>query len=249
MKKVNIVGIAPFNGLKLSMDNIAAHHPSVTFTSYIGDLKEGLSIAESLDPNDVDVIISRGGTALLLKDKINIPIVEIDISVYDIMRAISLAKHMNSRPVVIGFRNVTDRANVLKDLLSLDIEVITIDKESSVSPVLASLKDNGYTTVISDQVTSAVAREIGLNTILITSVEETISKSFEQALSIGKTRLKMKEHNVLLRKINDSNPVQLLIYTEDNQLLTEFSSHSIPKKIRQKIESSLQDTHIQDSFI
>lgn len=241
MKNVNIVGIAPFNGLKLSMSNIAQRYSDITFECYIGDLNEGVKIAESLDLNKVDVIISRGGTALLLKSKVDIPVVEIDISVYDIIRAVSLAKNLIGKSAVVGFQNITDRATVLNDLLKLNIEIITIDKEESVSPILSDLIKHGYSTIISDQVTSGAAREMGLNSVLITSAEETISKSLDQAIAIGKTRLQMKENNYLLRKINENSPVQLLIYNERNESIEEFSSTSVPNKITQKIENYLME--------
>jgi len=36
----------------------------------------------------VEVIISRGGTAQLLKQKLNIPVVEIKVAAYDILMAL-----------------------------------------------------------------------------------------------------------------------------------------------------------------
>jgi len=235
LKKITIVGIAPFNGLKVSMEKVADYFPDVQFSAYIGDLMEGVEIAQTFNSDEVDVIISRGGTALLLKQHTDIPVVEIDVSIYDIMRTVRLAQSFSGKMAVVGFENITDRANVLNDLLNLSIDVINIDNEENAENVLLSLKENSYEVIVCDQITSALARKIGLNAILINSVEETITKSFEQAIEIGKTRLKIKEHYQLLKAINKKNSQLLLVLDNDYNERKEFSSQSIPNKIKNKL--------------
>ncbi|SFK68693.1 regulatory protein, Fis family [Marinilactibacillus piezotolerans] len=235
MSKINVVGIAPFNGLKISMEHIASMYPSITYTGYIGDLNHGVEIAKGLDSEQVDVILSRGGTALLLNESVNIPVIEIDISIYDILRALRLAQGFSSKMAVVGFENITDRANVLNDLLNLDIEVITIDAEKTAQNVLMNLKNNDYEVIICDQITSTLARKIGLNAILINSVEESIKKSFEQAIKIGETRLKIKETNRLLKSLYEKSPIDILLFDNNNRIVEEFSAYTIPSKLKLKI--------------
>lgn len=235
MDCINIVGIAPFNGLKLSMEEVALSYPSIKFQGFIGDLEKGVEIVQNLNPEHIDVIISRGGTALLLNREVNIPVIEIDISVYDIMRALRLAQGFNSKLAVVGFENITDRANVLNDLLDLNIDIITIDAEETAESVLNNLKKNEYEVIICDQITSTLAREIGLNAILINSVEESIKKAFEQAINIGETRSRIKEHNLILKSLYDKSPINVLVFNKENQLLEEYSTYSLPAKIKTKI--------------
>lgn len=235
MRPINIVGIAPFNGLKLSMEHVAASFPSINFQSFIGDLEEGVDIVKALNPEEVDVVISRGGTALLLKKILSIPVIEIDISIYDIMRALRLAQDFNGKLAVVGFENITDRANVLNDLLDLNIDIIAIDAEDTAESVLDNLKKNGYKIIICDQITSTLARKIGLNAILIHSVEESIRKSFEQALNIGKTRAEIKEQNKVLKSLYKNSPVDILVFDQHNSLVEEYSSYSLPPRLMTKI--------------
>jgi len=235
MTKLNIVGIAPFNGLKISMEKIAEDYPDIHFTAHIGDLMDGVTAAQSFDLSEVDVLVSRGGTALLLKKHTDIPVIEIDVTVYDIMRTLRLAQGLSGKTAIVGFSNITDRAQIINELLDLSINVINISNKETATDILAGLKEKEYEVIICDHVTSAVARKIGLNAILINSVEETIRKAIEQAIEIGKTLLKRKEYNHLLEQITKNSPEKMIVLDGDFNEVKEFTSQSIPNIIKNRI--------------
>lgn len=242
MQKINIIGIAPFEGMKIAMENVAKSFDSISFQAYTGDLMDGVQIAKNLDLNQVNVIISRGGTALLLKKLLPVPVIEIDISVYDIMRAIRLSTHYKGKVALVGFPNITERAKVLKDLLDLDIDILSIDSKESTERVLIDLKKHSYEVVIGDQITSAITRKIGLNAILITSVEESITKALEQATTIGKIRTDTNQQTILLREITEKSPSDVLILNKNIGELSSFSSSKIPKPLRSIVIEKLDET-------
>lgn len=248
MKHINVVGIAPFNGLKLSMEQVASEFPNIDFNAFIGDLEDGVDIVNSLELEKIDVVISRGGTALLLKESVNIPVIEIDISVYDIMRALRLAQGFNGKLAVVGFENITDRANVLNDLLDLNIDIISIDAEETAESVLINLKNNQYEIIICDQITSTLARKIGLNAILINSVEESIRKSIELAVTIGTTRLEIKEQNKMLKSLYENSPVDLLVFNQSGQLQEDYSNYDLPAKLLSSIKSVYANSSIEHTL-
>ena len=55
----------------------------------IGDLEEGVKQSKELEKQGIDVIISRGGTAIAIEKELSeIPIVRVQISGFDIIKAI-----------------------------------------------------------------------------------------------------------------------------------------------------------------
>ena len=81
----------------------------------------GLEIVQSYDLDDFDIIISRGGTAKMISANVTIPVVEVEISVYDILRAIKLAENYSNRFAIIGYPAITNCAKMLCNLLQYDI--------------------------------------------------------------------------------------------------------------------------------
>ena len=92
------------------MTEITKERNDIELTIDIGDLENGLNIAKSYDLDDFDVIISRGGTAKMLAANVSLPVVEVEISVYDILRTIKLAENYAQRFAIIGYPAITDCA-------------------------------------------------------------------------------------------------------------------------------------------
>ena len=114
MEEIRILGIAPFESIRAAMERVAREEfPAVRFEAYTGDLEEGVKIAQRLSKENYDVVISRGGTAELLKKETTLPVVEITFSVYDILRAIKMAENYNSLYAIVGFPSITGPAHTL----------------------------------------------------------------------------------------------------------------------------------------
>ena len=91
-----ILGIAPYDGMRTAMEQAAQAYPNVELEVYTGDLEEGQAIVQRMAPNSYDCIISRGGTATLIRQVTDLPVVDIHISVYDVLRTMKLAENYTS---------------------------------------------------------------------------------------------------------------------------------------------------------
>ena len=140
IQPIRILGIAPYEGMKAIMKNLAKERDDIDLTVYVGDLEEGVEIAKQNFHGNYDVIISRGGTASLIEAAASIPVVEITLSVYDILRAIKLAENYSDSYAIVGFPSITSSAHILCDLLQYDIDIFTLYTQDEVQPFLKKLK-------------------------------------------------------------------------------------------------------------
>lgn len=108
-----ILGIAPYDGMRTAMEQAAQAYPNVELEVYTGDLEEGQAIVQSITPNSYDCIISRGGTATLIRQVTDLPVVDIHISVYDVLRTMKLAENYTSLYAIVGFPSITEPAHTL----------------------------------------------------------------------------------------------------------------------------------------
>ena len=100
MRPTRILGIAPYEGMRAIMLSIAESMPDVEMTAFVGDLETGVALAAQY-AGKADVILSRGGTAELIRQQATLPIVEIELSAYDILRSIKLAENTNSHLIAV----------------------------------------------------------------------------------------------------------------------------------------------------
>ena len=89
------------------MQKMAADRNDIDLTVYVGDLQKGAELAQRNFHGNFDVIISRGGTAELIGSLTDLPVIEITLSVYDVLRAIKMAENFSSRYAIVGFPSIT----------------------------------------------------------------------------------------------------------------------------------------------
>lgn len=200
-RRIRALGIAPYEAMKTAMQKLAAQRNDLELDVYSGDLECGAEIVRHNLNSGYDVIISRGGTAELIGTITYIPVVEISLSVYDILRSIKLAENYADRYAIVGFPSITGSAHLLCDLLQYKIDIVTIHSSDDARGTLQRLKQSGYRMVICDMITHTTARNIGLNAILITSGAESIESAFDQAVKVSSGYLQLREENLFLEEV------------------------------------------------
>ena len=191
----------------------------------VGDLQEGLKKGKLLLEKGVEVIISRGGTAKLLKEYLNIPIVEIKVTAYDILGALQKIQNRNKKIGIVGFENVIYGSEKLGDLLDLNLTVLPIRREDEVPIILEEACKNKIEMIIGDKIVVSQALKLGQQSILIESGRESLLQSFHEAyeiLSVVRTEAqKTKQY------LDTLTQLKAVLATVDDQLIILDSNDRI----------------------
>lgn len=177
------MAIAPYEGLRELIIEIGRNQ-DIEIHVEVGDLEKGVELASSAAEQGYDIIISRGGTAELIQKKVSIPVIEIEVSGYDMLRVLTLVKDYPGKAAIVGFPPISEGAATVCEILEIDISPFVISKEEEVKPTLKQLLEKGYEVIIGDVITVKEAENLGLNGVLITSGKESILKSFQNAKKI-----------------------------------------------------------------
>ncbi|MFD2706265.1 sigma-54-dependent Fis family transcriptional regulator [Salibacterium lacus] len=177
---MKILAIAPYPGLKELLLSLGQNQPFELVVE-TGDLNAGLHYAKEAENNGTDIIISRGGTAELIQEQVSIPVIEVEVSGYDMLRVITLIKDFPGKAAIVGFAAIAEGASAVCSLVDIDVKTITITEADEVQSRLEVLQKNGYQVIIGDVITVRIAEELGLNGILLTSGRESVSKAFYEA--------------------------------------------------------------------
>lgn len=220
MKKqsVRILGIAPYENMRTLMTETAKEYDNIDLTVFVGDLQQGVELARRNFYNDYDVIISRGGTAAMLKERLDLPVVEIPVSPFDIMRAMKLAENVSDRYAIVGFPNVTASAEVLCQMMQYKIDIYSIQNSSEVESALTAIQRNGTKAILCDMVAHTTALRLGLDVVLITSGIEVVRSAFEEALRLCKSYESLREENRFLRNLIWRQINQTVVFNEKGEL-------------------------------
>lgn len=183
MDKIRVLCIAPYEGLREAVRLVAERYADrLEVDVQVGNLNQSLAIAEDAQLRQYDVIMSRGGTSELLQGSVNLPVINIEVSGYDFMRAIILADNIAGKKAFVGFRSITKRADSISTLLNSHIDIFTTQTVDDVEPLLRRLNAQGYNLVIGDVAACRIASEMGMKDMLLTSGNESIADALDKAI-------------------------------------------------------------------
>lgn len=240
---IRILGIAPYEEMKDLMQKLAGDYPQVELTTFVRDLDRAVEAARSNFHGNYDVIISRGGTAKMLRRHLAIPVIEVEVSMYDILRTLKLADALTDKSAMVSFPNISDNARQLCELLNHPLDILTIDTPEAVEPTLSRLQKAEYRTILCDVVSHATAKQMGLNSFLITSGFDSVRRAFEQALFLCDSQRHLRDENLFLREILQGQIGQTAVFDDMGRLFLsslEDPSSDVLELLRNELPESLR---------
>ena len=219
--QIRLLCIVPYEGIKTLLTGLAEEYPQVKMDIFVGNMDEGIKIAREKSPEQYDAVISRGGTAKILR-RIPLPVVEIEISLYDILRALRLSGGLRGKLAMVAYANIAVSTRALCDLLGYQIEIFTVKSLDELEPTLRRLREAQYDAVLCDMTADTIARSLGLNTIFITSGLESVRGALDRAVALCHGLERLRGENRLFRELLEGQVHQTAVFNRRGDLA--FSS-------------------------
>ncbi|RPF53926.1 sigma-54-dependent transcriptional regulator [Aquisalibacillus elongatus] len=179
--KVKVMFIAPYAAMVPLVEECKADLAELDISLEVGNLQDGVEIAKRAEAEGYHVIISRGGTAKMIRHAVSLPVVDVHITGYDILRILTLAKDFSEKKALVGFTNITLGAQSIADVLDYPVDVYSIQQADDVKELLPKLKEDGYGLILGDVITVEEANRHGMEGVLLQSGREAIYSSFSKA--------------------------------------------------------------------
>lgn len=247
--------IAPYESMIPIIQECIPRFPQLAIQTDVGDLANGVELATQAEKNGAEIIISRGGTAQLIKKAVTIPVIDVQLSGYDMIRSLTLASQFNGQTAIVGFSNITSGAQSIIDLMDLPLKVYTIHSSEDVARLLLELKASGYRQIVGDVITVNTAKTYGLEGLLIQSGQESILRAMEDAQLVYRYLSKNHAISIILNDLVTREHPNLLILNERNEVvfenLTDFEKNPLTDNHIYLTNTSLEfhQSQIQNVFM
>lgn len=243
-KRIRVLGIAPYEAMNILMSSLAVEYPQIELTQFVGDREKGLEIARENFHGNYDVIISRGGTAQMLRESIDLPVIEIGISTYDLLCTLRLAGGANDHIAIVSASNVIQNAKMLRSLVDCKMDFYTYDSAETAEAVLAGIPKDAYDALLCDMIANTTACRLGMNSFLITSSADSIRYTFDQVLLLCRSQERLREENQFLRELLQWQIGHTVIFNQDGSVY--LSTISLPEQalldmLRNELPECLQE--------
>lgn len=142
--------------------------------------------AQQLIQGGTKILISRGGTAALLRSNLNIPVVEIAHDLHGIYRILQEARKKSQKIAAVGFPQFCNVLRHYQNMTDDAFKICQVYNHNDIENVVKNLADNDYQLVIGGLTVAEMAKKYDLNVIM----GDTDNISIEQALDVAASMLK-----------------------------------------------------------
>ncbi len=169
---------------------------------------------------NVEVVISRGLVSSGLR-RLNeyIPVVEIPVAANDIVRALSKAGKINNNigPVAVtGSPNMIMGAEDIADILGIEIKTYLIPTDEDIPLVVNQACADGAATLVGGISTTALARSMGLKSVLLESGRESIWHSITEAKRLAYLMRREEEKTARLNTVLNHSEDAIIVLDRNN---------------------------------
>lgn len=234
---IKILLIAPYLGLIKLFEEAVYQRNNLLLTSFECDTVHVPELMKSIDLNDYDFVISRGYTCKMVQECCSSQVFDVGISIYDAFRVIRLARDYSGKIAIVGFKSVIYYASMLKEMLAYSIDIFTITKIDEIEKTLEHLKSIGYTMIIGDVITSNTAKQLGLQSMLITTSPESVESILNICETTYKERIHLRRQNKFISELIANSTEDLIVFTSEGKEV--YKNHILPRELLLSIKKNI----------
>jgi PAS domain S-box-containing protein len=222
-RKIRIGIFASSHSLIERVQDLAAKQKDQIFINTQG-LDDAVPLALEMVKNGVEIIISRRGTAHLLRENLRVPVLSFPHRSLDILVSLKMAQSYGRRILLPVFRQKISGLASISDLLDIDlIQKIYTDKGSLRLAVESGLEED-CAVAVGGSVTQRMAESVGLKFIEIRTSDEDIAATIEDAKSIALASRDQKATALRYRAIMDATSDGIIAVDENSAITTANST-------------------------
>lgn len=215
--------IAPYKEL-LEIENIGENVLKV-----YGNLYEGLEKAKEFEKLGGKIVISRGGTAKLIKEYTDLEVIEIEVSTYEIIKALENIKNKEEPLGIVGYRNAVHKCGYIAKILNYkNIYELFHDDEKNLEEYTNKLEELIYEKKVKNFIgdvvlKTALERKVYyINYYLIKTEYSSVFRAVDKANVILKHISIEREKREIFKEILNNISKNLILLDKNNKIIEKI---------------------------
>lgn len=200
------------------MLQVASKRSDIDLVMLVSDPDDNISLSPHYTSSEYEFIIASTFIARLIRQRTTIPVIEIPLSPFDIMRCIKLTEGSASRYALVALPETIRRAVPLKSLMQYDLTEFPVQNARETEAVLEKLSKSDYDVILCDDASYSTAIKYQYHSMLITSGMESIKNALDQAVSLGNIYRESLELSHLLQSILENHPYDVYVFDTAGEL-------------------------------
>ncbi len=196
--------------------------------------------------NEADVIVA-GANTREVRNIVNLPVVNIEISGFDLLSTIKKAgvdKRPKEKIGVVSYKNKMAEFSNIKDILTVDIVEATYNDLDDLEVKLARLKRQGISKVIGTTIVMEKAEKLNMESYVIYNMES-VRRAFDNAVAVVLAKREETRKARFLKTIFEKSYSGIIV-TDEKGYISEVNP--LAESLLEKPQHELLGKNIQSFF-
>jgi PAS domain S-box-containing protein len=161
-------------------------------------------VLEICNNNNVNVIVSRAGTALAISETISIPIITVEANDFDILTALMEARRYSDKIAYLGFDYPSPpyEFDSLIDIMGVEIQQLYFKNQNDMVREIKRAKAQGISVIVSGSTRAMkITESEGLRGVLVKTEKRTMVNALQRAKWVDNVRSNDKRSSRMLETI------------------------------------------------
>jgi transcriptional regulator with PAS, ATPase and Fis domain len=205
--------------------NIQAYNIDASF-------ENAVRFAKEIEPK-VDAILSRGATANFIREAVDIPVVFIPITPFDLIHALHKLEHLEPELAFLHYNQKIGNIREIEEMFHVRIHEYIFQNDEDIRRSVYHAKKRGIRTIVGGQVSAKYAAELGLRGISISAGEDAVNRSVQETLQILDEMEKERKRTAQIQAAFGSLAEGLLVMDEQKRMV--FRNQALEKLLSRRM--------------
>jgi propionate catabolism regulator PrpR len=211
--------VAPYGKLASSLTRAAAGLPC-TLKVWEGVILEEAAarIGQVAAETKPEVILSRGGTADYIRNSVDVPVVSIPFTAFDLLRALQPFAGTISRAAFFNYREPMPEVQTVASILNLAVDEYFFHSRDDMIARMIEAKAKGAQIGVGGILMAQMRDVCGLDGVLLEAGEDSVLRALREAFSVAGVRRGEQQRHARIRTILDTVAEGILVTDKNNAL-------------------------------
>lgn len=217
-EKINLAFIGTYPEVSKIFIDIASKMENVNAISIDASFEKAAAQAKSIQSN-CDVILSRGGTAEYIKNTVDIPVLTIPITPFDIVRVLPNVPEGTKEIAFIHFKKNVLSLDEIERIYNLKIHDYTFTDYGDIAKSVDDAWKKGISVVIGGTVAVQISKSYGMKGIVVSAGHEAVARAIKEALHVLQEKRKEQYKALQLSEAFSVLSEGIIIIDEKKQIV------------------------------
>lgn len=215
--KVKLALIATYPTMADIFVELTKNRKELEAKSIYASFEQAAEIAAEMERSgEVDVILSRGGTAAQIQSAVSLPVIFIPITAFDVIRIIHRLDPGTKMVALIHYLKHVPGVQEIGQMYGLEILEYSFLNYQDIETAVYDAYRKGVRTIIGGEVSVRVAKSMGLKGYQISAGKEAVEHAIEESLTLFAAKRKEQNKAMQMKAAYDSLKEGIVV-TDENQ--------------------------------